>query len=343
MLYYSNYLKYKKKYLQLKNQSTFIKNHYHVGGHQKVIYPSKFLMLLPNDSYTNYLKNFINYLSTNSDINNLWMIIGAINKNKHGFTDLTRFSCDYDITITGNYLINFKEPNLLSLYTCDEDIQKIGLTKDEKVYDSLNVKNIYELLAKYLPNKFEKIIYDWSTTKFILENDKIFSELEIIKNLIGLNGKLYIDTLGYMGVSILSFSTDDKKNYYIDDPIYDPITNTSTPFKITPETKEKYLKYNSNIVFYFNDERIYDPIILFQYMQSNGSITIQKIIEHLTNSEIHRQNEISKFNEETMRRLNKIFSDKKFLISYKKDIEYPNNPDDPRKKINNFYLITRIA
>ena len=78
-------------------------------------------------------------------------------------------------------------------------------------------------------------------------------------------------------------------------------------------------------------------------MQSDGSINIKKIIEHQTNTEIHKQNEISKFNEETMQRLNKIFSDEKFIISYKNDTEYPNNPDHLSKKINNFYLITRIS
>ena len=347
--YQKKYLKYKNKYLNLKNKSILIQNNNQIGGvHHKVIFPRNIPTLLPNESYTNYLKNFINYISANPQFNNLWMIIGANNTNSHGFVDLDRFSRDFDITINGNYLINISEQNLLSLYSCDEDIQKLELTKDLNVYSSsYGVKNVYELLVRYLPNKFDQIVYDWSTTKFILDDDKIFSELDTIKKLIGLNGRLYIDTFRRDQAITLFFSKDavDVNKYYIKDQNFDFITKISTSFIITPEIIEKYLKYNSSYIFYFNSNRIYDINALFQYMQPDGGINKRQIDDHIKHIEIHQQNEICRFNDETMRRLNKIFSNKNFIISYETypKFEYPNNPDKPNKKIKNFYFIRRIA
>jgi len=348
-VYQKKYLKYKNKYLNLKNKSILIQNNNQIGGvHHKVIFPRNIPTLLPNESYTNYLKNFINYVSANLQFNNLWMIIGANNTNSYGFVDLDRFSRDFDITINGNYLININEQNLLSLYSCDEDIQKLELTKDLNVYSSsYGVKNVYELLVRYLPNKFDQIVYDWSTTKFILDDDKIFSELDTIKKLIGLNGRLYIDTFRRDQAITLFFSKDavDVNKYYIQDQNYDSITKISTSFIITPEIIEKYLKYNSSYIFYFNSNRIYDINALFQYMQPDGGINKREIDDHIKHIEIHQQNEISRFNDETMRRLNEIFSNKNFIINYETNpkFEYPNNPDKPNKKINNFYFIRRIA
>jgi hypothetical protein len=276
------------------------------------------------------------------------MIIGASNINSEEIRDLDRFSPEYDITINGGSLINISEQNLLSLYSCGEEIQKSGRVADINVYKhSYNVNNIYQLLVQYLPNKFDQIVYDWSTTKFLLDDDKIFSELNIIKNLIGLNGRLFIDTLGTTEYLMLRLLTKDDKKYYIESRKYDSETKETTTFNITPEIIEKYIKYNSGFIFKFNTQDIYEPDVLLQHMQKDGSIPKEKIEEHLRHNDFHLQNQVRRFREETMRRLNAIFSNQEFIISYEinppSTFEYPNKPDEPYKKINRFYLIRRIA
>ena len=110
------------------------------------------------------------------------MIIGATNSDSD---DLSRFEEEYDITITGNVKINMEEPKLLSLYSDDNNITQLNDPLNDNVYKKLGYineglvinPNIYAILSKHLPDRFSKIIYDWSTTEFILNNNQIFDEL----------------------------------------------------------------------------------------------------------------------------------------------------------------------
>ena len=162
------------------------------------------------------------------------MVIGATNNNP---SDLSRFHEEYDITITGFEKVNINEPNLISLYSNDENLKK-SPTK-HKLYEESGSKNIYELLCNSLTLKerFSKIIYDWSTTKYILDNDQIFNELAVIKDLIALNGKLYIDTFRQSQKSPMYLKEDIASgNYYL--------KKERDTIIVTPKTLKNYVGYN---------------------------------------------------------------------------------------------------
>lgn len=344
----NKYLKYKNKYIALKNQLSFTRGTQtkQTGGlHDKSIFPRNIPRILENTTYTNYINNLQFYLAENPGLNNLWMMIGATNTNDP--SDLSRFQGEYDITITGYSPINIDEPNLLSLYSHDNDIRESLPATEHNLYTTLGYRHIYDLLARYLPNKFSKIIYDWATTKFILANDKIFRELEVIKNLIALNGELYIDTFRESMLSVLFLRTSDGENYYLKDSSWDPITRTRSPeFNVTPDILGRYIGYNKgNRIILLSEpySTICHPEALFTHMRPDGSIPRAEINNHLRDSHEHDRTEITGHDAETMRRLNIIFPPAQFTIRYVQNTEYPNNPDEEIKCINNFYLITRIA
>jgi hypothetical protein len=342
------YLKYKNKYIALKDQLSFIQGTQikQIGGlHDKLIFPRNIPKVLENTTYTNYVNNLQFYLAENPGLSNLWMMIGATNTDDD--SDLSRFQREYDITITGYSLININEPNLLSLYSHDNDIRESLPVAEHNLYNSLGYRHVYDLLVRYLPHKFSKIIYDWATTKFILTNDKIFRELEVIKNLIALNGELYIDTFRESMSSILYLKTTDGVNYYLKDFTWDPITRTRSPeFNVTPDILERYVGYNKgyNIrLFQAGTPVINHPETLFRRMRPDGSIPKVEIDSHIRDSDYHALIKATGHDAETMRRLNIIFPPAQFTIRYIQNAEYPNNSNMEAKCINNFYLITRIA
>jgi len=240
----NKYLKYKHKYIILKDQLFFtydtkIKQ---IGGmgdhicvpnvhgtfdsfgqcqallkvvHKKSIYPGNILQMNESKTYTEYVTHFLDYLDSNSSqLNDLWMIIGANNNEPD---DLPRFKDEYDISITAAP-INMKEPTLLSLYPDDDSINKTVHKTDIEQYKPY--MHIYALLVNKLkqPNIFSKIIYDWSTTKFILNDGKIFEELSSIKKLIALKGKLYINTFTHSFYGFL-WLKELGEGYYFQIPI----------------------------------------------------------------------------------------------------------------------------
>ena len=343
----NKYLKYKNKYISLKNQLSFtfdtiIKQT--GGAHTKLIFPRNIPEIHPNTTYTNYVSNLIFYLIANPELNNLWMMIGATNGSH---SDVARFQSEYDITITA-ININIHEPNLLSLYSDDEEINSILPNTEHNLYKKLGNKHIYDLLADYLSEKFSKIIYDWSTTKFILANDQIFNELRVIKKLIALNGELYIDTFRESMWSILMLETTDGHKYYLKTSTWDPITETRSPqFNVTPDILKRYVGYNIGYTIQVEIQsqmkKINDPETLFTHMEQDGSIPKAEIDKHIMESDYHAAIEKSRHAAETIHRLNIIFPPPQYRIEYIQNYEYPNNPNTPEKRINEFYLITRIT
>jgi len=351
------YLKYKNKYIALKDQLSITqgtqgtqtkqdKTIKQTGGlHEKSIFPRNIPKILEDPSYTNYINNLQFYLTENAGLNNLWMMIGATNIDDH--FDLSRFHREYDITITGYAPLNINEPNLLSLYSHDNDIRESLPAAEHNLYTTLGYRHVYDLLVRYLPHKFSKIIYDWSTTKFILANNKIFRELEVIKNLIALNGELYIDTFREGNAFLLYLKTTDGNNYYLKNSTWDPIARVrSVEFNVTPDILGRYVEYNNGYsirVFQAGLPKISDPEALFTHMRPDGSIPKTEIDNHIRDSDYHAAIEKTRHDTETMRRLDIIFPPEQYRIRYLQNTEYPNNPNDESKCINNFYLITRIV
>lgn len=299
--------------------------------HHKSIYLHE---ISESKTYTDYVTNLISYLETKPELTDLWMVIGATNNNP---SDLSRFYQEYDITITGEEKVNMNETNLISLYSNDENIKK-SPTK-HKLYEESGSKNIYELLSNSLTIKerFSKIIYDWSTTKYILDNDKIFNELAVIKDLIALNGKLYIDTFRQSQTSPMYLKKDIASgNYYL--------KNDRDTIIVTPKTLKNYVGYNKGTtirVYQDSFPIFYNPGVLFKYMNDDGSIPKTLIEEHILNASHYQDIEKTIHHTETMRRLNTIFPFPEYTIEYIENGKYPNNPSPTSILITDFYLITK--
>jgi hypothetical protein len=293
--------------------------------HHKSLYLRK---ISESKTYTEYLNNLISYLQRKPELTDLWMVIGATN---HNDSDLSRFHQEYDITISGFQKVNINEPNLLSLYSNDEHLKKF--TKDT-LYKESGSRNIYELLVNSLTIKerFSKIIYDLSTTKDILDNDQIFNELVVIKDLIALNGKLYIDNFRQNVTKFIYLKKEGYNgNYYLKD-------ERDT---VTPKTLNKYVGYNTGItikVYEHPFPTFCNPEVLFTYMNDDGSIPSTIIDEHILNIEHYHYIEKTIHHTETMRRLSIIFPFPQYKIEYIENGKYPNNPSI---LITEFYLITK--
>jgi hypothetical protein len=373
----NKYLKYKHKYIILKNQLFFtydtkIKQ---IGGmgdyicvpnvhgifesfehcqassevvHKKSIYPGNIPQMNESKTYPEYVTHFLDYLDSNSSqLNDLWMIIGANNETKPAYRemgayDLTRFGDEYDIAITQDSPIDFTQPKLLALYSSVP-------AETPNLYRRKTT--IYKLLAEKLPEKFSKIIYDEGTTKFILKNNEIFNQLKEIEKLIALNGELYINTFK-KAFKNLYLEIDETKQYYLTDFTtwhIDPEQQVKTI--VTPQMEKTYLEYNKIQVIQAIDNSqgkyriIYNLKALFKYMDSDGFISKEKIVEHLKEINRHFQIENDDHNKETVEKLQSIFSPEKYSIKYSNNIRYPNNQIEANtkdfRKIFNFYVIKR--
>ena len=299
--------------------------------HHKSLYLNE---ISESKTYTDYVTNLISYLQTKPELTDLWMVIGATNNN---LSDLSRFYQEYDITITGFEKVNINEPNLISLYSNDENLKK-SPTK-HKLYEESRSKNIYELLCNSLTLKerFSKIIYDWSTTKYILDNDQIFNELAVIKDLIALNGNIYIDTFRHSQKSPMYLKQDIASgNYYL--------KKERDTIIVTPKTLKNYVGYNKGISIRVYQEpypTFFNPEVLFTYMNVDGSIPRALIDEHILNASQYEYIEKTIHDTETMRRLSIIFPFPEYTIEYIENGKYPNNPSPISIVITNFYLITK--
>ena len=281
----------------------------------KTIYPKNITLTAPNTTYQNYFRNFIRYIDHKDlkNIHNLWMVIGATNTN----LDLSRFGRQYDISITGDE-INLLEPELLTLYANNELIIR-NHPEENAIYD----KNIYHILKELLPEKFSKIIYDWSVTKFI---PNILNDLIHIKDLLTIHGELYIDTVRPGSFFVLQlFPLND--NFIIKfngtppsiDRVVAPTLVDGTV--ITPQSPyfENFYNYNNDYVLYNANmtEKIYHHKKLFEKMNQDGIISRSDVDSHLVT--YNKQTEDDEHQIETIRQLIEIFNTDNFLVEYIND------------------------
>jgi hypothetical protein len=277
--------------------------------HTKKIYPRNIPNIFPNNSYENYLKNFLYYIDEKKDqLSDLWMIIGAENIDSDSVKDLTRFHTDYDIAI-GEDNINFNEPKLLAL-------------KFINIYNTLNI---------YLPNKFSKIIYDWSTTKFVKD---IFADLQVIKNLMSLYGVLYFDIVGGNGGTIDVFSFKKSADTYY-------LTKSDSEF-YRPTNYNEFGKAYITL----NDRKIYNSYKLFDKINF-GKIQKNILEEHIRLNTTEESGFVDiddiYINSVIQKLKKKIFPEDKFIVNHYKKGIYPNNPIGNHGLVKYYYEIIRIA
>jgi hypothetical protein len=315
------------EYIKLKKEINIL-----LKEHIKKIYPKNIPIVLPNDSYENYLINFLSYIESQKNIlDDLWMIIGGSNQGEN----LERFKSEYDIIIGTSGEMNINEQQL------------VGLA----------FNNIYSDLSQNLSHKFSKIIYDYSVTKFIAWD--IFEDLKYIKKLISLYGILYIDVIVEVNnqpAFSLKLNLKNMDLYYVEGQSHEAPASKlrSSSLRepngiLKPNQKDEFKLYAA---ISYAGRQIKNSYKLFDIMDENGFITQKKLDEHIRNNPKDDYNYHVFFDQNleyvdiVIQKLKKIFTEDKFIVSHIKDTKtYPNNPlpGSRYSEIKYYYEIIRIA
>jgi len=318
MNYQEKYLKYKNKYLILNKQTS---------GHNKgkYIYPDDKIKTSKN--YHDYFINFMLYLRNKRDtLSDLWLVIGAANKD---ISDYIRFKGQYDISINNNY------PNI-------QLDNKLLITLSNEYYKDVNCESlpvytdIYIYLNMYLRNKFSKIIFDWSVTKFVDLKILIPKLLTLLQP----GEELYIDTFKFNFNKVTLVFQKVEEKYYLKKATGEAISLRDK--KIIDELSH----YSSTMSVYVENSRsnllqVYNILDLSKYIDENEGIDKKILEDHVLNSE-NEKIDHKKYIDQVIDDYSKIIKDARCSIEFIVG-DYPNNPDilRPYTKINEYFLIKK--
>ena len=315
--YNKKYIKYKNKYLQaIKNMQ--------IGGmritekHKQIITDElllEFQQLLATITdklkYTQLFEQITDKLKSLK--NDLWMIIGASNYYDY---DLDRFAEEYDISITDD---NIDTTN----------IQLLSLKPKTPAGN-----NIYEYLSTLLPGKFSKIIYDWSTIKFIKIHDLYAHDLPNIKTLMSPGGKLYINSFDHDYTIVIAEHVPHKADQY-------RLTNVI----VDPPSKENIINTYQGVII--TGKIVYDVSSTLSNMdEKTGVFTIstEEILRlYGTNAE-YKKSQDAQNSEKHINNLKTIFTEDDYNVQHittDESQKYLNNPIKKNHTPTKFYLITR--
>ena len=302
MDYQKKYFKYRNKYLVLKNQ---------IAGNdtEKYIHPNRFLK-----NYSDYFNQFEKYLQREStNLKDLWLVIGASNKGP----DLRRFKEKYDISIT---------------YYHDD----IDIYNTELISLSNEKNDIFDFLNCYLQNKFSKIIFDWSVSKF-------FDLPETIPKLLSLlefDGELYINSFRDIRMNkIYMFKSDSLNKYYLYS-ISNEIIDLSDE-----EIINKLSHYSSDIAvkIMLSDELkdVYNLKQLCKKIDKDSALSFLDISGHI--SVKHRKIDYENYKEQIIHDYKEIIDWSKYNIELKyRERLYPNESIRDETNIFEFFIIKKI-
>ena len=323
MDYKIKYLNYKKNYLILKNQ---------LGGNNnsKYIYPDCIPGYSEIKNYLDYVSKFENYLHYESkNLKDLWLMIGATNKEIEGETyfDNTRFNKNYDITINGDYNdIDIKSKNLISLsyeFTLIVDELQIPIYKD-----------IYDFLNKYLQNKFSKIIFDWSVTKFVYLHNIIPKLLTLLEPC----GELFINTFKWSGIKNVNIFKKNNNKYFLHSQFGDIINLNDS--KVMNELTHYSSQYQTIIIYTDMILKIYNLKELSKKADLDGGVTKKNFDEHISNSENERI-ENDEYVKQVIKDYETIIDYSKYSLEYIYD-KYPNESIRQQTDIYEYFIIKRL-
>ena len=259
----------------------------------------------------NILQNFLEYCTKNSNLKDLKMVVGG-NGNYAG--DVDRLGKYYDISIDTTSSNPESNDGLLTI-------------ENEK-------NSVYQKMLPILDGKFKEIIFDWSVTKFIGNND-LLKILSVIRDLMQLNGILYIDEFSscpYGGCVGLLWTTKVNDKYNLLTQVYD-----ETIKKYTME-KRKILKSEKNI---FTRERVQFGIRDYDSGNTYRNVDMHKLFDNMNEDGYFEEsmfNNLVSYKDESKILLEKIFqSNTKFNIEFCEDNQYPHNAD----RIRNYWKITK--
>lgn len=304
MDYQQKYFKYRNKYLVLKNQ---------IAGNdiKKYIHPNRLLK-----DYSDYFNQFEKYLQKEStNLKDLWLVIGASNKGE----DLIRFKKKYDISIT---------------YFHDD----IDIYNTELVSLSNEKDDIFDFLNCYLQNKFSKIIFDWSVTKFFHLSETIPKLLSLLE----INGELYINSFKTSSLGGLYAFIKDE---YLDTYYLHYITMNEKIDITDNKIIDKLIHYSSSdrvgIIFEGRLNQVYNLKDLCTKIDKDSGLSLLDISEHMSLK--HRNIDYENYKEQIINDYKEIIDWEKYNIelSYQK-MRYPNESIRSETDVNEFFIIKKI-
>jgi hypothetical protein len=255
------------------------------------------------------LERVLEYCILNPQLKNLKMVIGASNKST---TDNERLGKEYDLSIDceSNYPESSNE-----LITLDNE--------NNTIYDKLN---------HILNNRFSQIIFDWSVTKF-LKNEDLEKILPTLGELLKKDGKIYIDEFSscpYGGCSGILWTEKENNKFFLQTQVYSTELERYTMEKRRVLKNEKNRFVNKRQHFGIRDintENTYYKIDLnklFDNMDENGNFDEEML------------KNVYSYQNESFQILANLFS-KNFNIEFFEDDKYPNNAE----RIRVYWLITK--
>lgn len=256
------------------------------------------------------LERFLEYCILKPELNNLWMVIGATNKNKN---DNERLGTQYDLSIDSE--TNYPE------------------SANELITIGNDNNNIYDTLNHILSGKFSQIIFDWSVTKFIT-NDDLEKILPVLGELLEKDGKIYIDEFSecpYGGCIGILWTEKENDKYILQTQVYNQEVQHYTMEKRRVLKNEKDRFANKRQQFAIRDSytgntyKDIDLDKLFDNMNEDGTF----------NEEMFKN--IYSYSNESFLILAKLFP-RNFKIQSYEDNNYPNNAE----RITKYWIITKI-
>jgi hypothetical protein len=198
-----------------------------------------------------------------------------------------------------------------------------------------NEKNsVYQKMLPILEGKFKEIIFDWSVTKFIGNND-LLKILSVIRDLLQLNGTLYIDEFSscpYGGCVGLLWTTKVNDKYNLLTQVYD-----ETIQKYTME-KRKILKSEKDS---FTIIRVQYGIRDYESGNTYRNVDMHQLFDNMNEDGYFEEsmfNNLVSYRDESKKLLEKVFlNNTKFNIEFCEDDQYPHNSE----RICNYWKITK--
>jgi hypothetical protein len=255
------------------------------------------------------LERVLEYCILNPQLKNLKMVIGASNKST---TDNERLGKEYDLSIDceSNYPESSNE-----LITLDNE--------NNTIYDKLNY---------ILNNRFSQIIFDWSVTKF-LKNEDLEKILPTLGELLKKDGKIYIDEFSscpYGGCSGILWTEKENNKFFLQTQVYSKELERYTMEKRRVLKNEKNRFVNKRQHFGIRDINTgntyykIDLNKLFDNMDENGNFDEEML------------KNVYSYQNESFQILANLFP-KNFNIEFFEDDKYPNNAE----RIRVYWLITK--
>jgi len=162
--------------------------------------------------------------------------------------------------------------------------------------------------------------------------------LQTLEKLIELNGELYLDNFKNTRM-IRPLNTRNENGYYVIYDMHD--TNKNSINKQTLIDEYDLLNCNGYYKVLFNYQYMYNFCDLFKFMDKEGRIPADKILEHVENLD-NEQIENRRFIVETLSMINTIFDPLEYKIEYINDGCYPNESNRDETLVKNYFVIKKI-